>query len=256
MTLLRSGIVLLLLAFASCRAAPQVVGTVPPSNAEVVQIELSYSNVFLIKTPKPILIDTGSPGDEEDLRAALLAHGAKLEDVALVVITHGHADHSGGAAAIRSAASGAKIALGAGDLRPAARGKNDFMVPTGLMGYLIRPMCDFPFPPFVPEIAVTAETPLDLAPWGVKGRVVATPGHTPGALVVLVEKTAFVGDQILGGWFGGALRARSPGEHYYQDLPERNHANIRALLDDGVETFYVGHGGPLAREDVKDEFGR
>ncbi|MEZ0228150.1 MAG: MBL fold metallo-hydrolase, partial [Planctomycetota bacterium] len=221
--------------------------------AEIVQIELSYSNVFLIKTPRPILIDSGSPGDTEDIREALLAHGAKLEEVALVVLTHGHADHSGGAAAIRSAAPSAKIVLGAGDLRQARRGSNDFMVPTGLMGWLIRPMCDFPFPPFEPDIAVVGS--LDLAPWGVSGTVVATPGHTPGALVVLVGKEAFVGDQILGGWLGGALRASSPGEHYYQDLPERNHANIRALLDRGVETFYVGHGGPLSREDVKDEFG-
>jgi glyoxylase-like metal-dependent hydrolase (beta-lactamase superfamily II) len=37
--------------------------------------------------------------------------------------------------------------------------------------------------------------PLDLAPWGVAGRVVPMPGHTPGSLVVVLDDgRAFVGD--------------------------------------------------------------
>ena len=40
---------------------------------------------------------------------------------------------------------------------------------------------------------------LDLAPWGVAGKIVAMPGHTPGSIVVLLaDHTAFVvhGDSL------------------------------------------------------------
>lgn len=251
---MRSIAALALVAFVSgCGVASAVVGRTPPPEVEIVQIELAYSNVFLMRTPRPILVDSGSPGDEAALRRALADRGLRLEDVALVVLTHGHADHSGGAAAIRSA-SGARIALGKGDVPMAAAGKNSPMVATGLMGRLLRPFVDFPYPPFAPDIVV--ETELDLAPFGVAGHAIAMPGHTPGSLVVVLDdRTAFVGDQILGGWFGGAVRAHSPGEHYYQEDLDQNHRNIRTLLERGIETFYLGHGGPVVAEDVKAEFG-
>jgi glyoxylase-like metal-dependent hydrolase (beta-lactamase superfamily II) len=248
---LRPGLLVAALLLGGCASPWRAVGKTPPPEAEIVRIELSYSNVYLIKAARPVLVDSGSPGDENALREALVANGVRLEDVALVVLTHGHADHSGGAAAIRSA-SGAKLVLGAADARMTRKGRDDFLVPTGLMGYLLRPLCDFPFPPFEPDIAVVDS--LDLMSWGIAGRVEAMPGHTPGSIVLLVGETAFVGDQMLGGYFGGALAPRSPGEHYYQDLPERNHDNIRALLARGVATFYLGHGGPVAREDVVAEF--
>src|SRR5437879_2803996 len=73
---LPSGICLLAALLVTGCSSPggQVVGE------NIVQIELGYSNVFLIKTPRPILIDSGAPGDEDALRAALAANGVKLED--------------------------------------------------------------------------------------------------------------------------------------------------------------------------------
>jgi len=41
-----------------------------------------------------------------------------------------------------------------------------------------------------------------------------------------------------------------PSEHYYQTDPARDHDAVRTLLARGVTTFYLGHGGPVARDDV------
>jgi glyoxylase-like metal-dependent hydrolase (beta-lactamase superfamily II) len=235
-----------------CGVTTEIVGYTPAPGVEIIRIELAYSNAYVIRSARPILIDSGSPGELTDIRDALADHGLRLEDLALVVLTHGHGDHSGGAAAIRSATK-ALVALGKGDLGMAAAGKNTPLPPTNLTARLIRPFVDFGYPPFVPDIAVDE---LDLAPYGIRGKVVSMPGHTPGSLVVLLEnRSAFVGDEILGGWFGGTFRRHSPGEHYYQDDVDRNHKNIRTLLERGVETFYLGHGGPVVAADVESWLG-
>ena len=64
------------------------------------------------------------------------------------------------------------------------------------------------------------------------------------------DHSAFVGDMMLGGSFGGQLAPSSPGEHYYQADRAQNRRNIQTLLGMGIEKFYLGHGGPVARADV------
>ena len=115
--------------------------------------------------------------------------------------------------------------------------------------------------PFIPEIYPSFEPddvvrePTTLAPWGVDGQVLPMPGHTAGSIVVVLgNHAAFVGDEMLGGAFG-AIFPHSPREHYYQADPAKNRANIQKLLAMGVETFYLGHGGPVARKDVVEAFG-
>lgn len=97
--------------------------------------------------------------------------------------------------------------------------------------------------------------PVNLAPWGIDGEVIAMPGHTAGSLVVrLSNQAAFVGDMILGGSLGGALSPHSPGEHYFHADQPQNRRNIAELVKQGVETFYLGHGGPVTRADVIKAF--
>ena len=240
-------------------AAPAVVGRAPlvgGGSAEIVQIPLRLSNVFLIRGPRPILVDSGTIGDMDDLDEALAERGVATSSVALVIVTHGHADHAGLAADIQKLAR-AKVVLGAGDLPLAAAGHNDDLEPTGLAGSLLKPFITSVYPELAPDVLVRPGETLDLAPWGIAGKVVAMPGHTPGSIVVLLaDHTAFVGDMIAGGALGGLLSPHSPREHLYQADPVRNRENIRALLLLGVERFYLGHGGPVKRADVIAAFGR
>jgi len=213
-----SGVVLLAAA-SSVFAAPPRTGESITAH-EIVQIKLSMSNVFLIKAAKPVLVDAGSPKDMAALRRA-----------------------------------GAKIAMGQGDVEMARSGHNDDLKATNVTAFLLKHLAIDPnFEPFAPDIAV--RDTLDLAPWGMAGRVTAMPGHTPGAIVVLLDDgRALVGDMILGGYLGGAIRPQAAGEHYFHADRDHNRGNIRILLEHSVQTFYLGHGGPVDRASVLDAFG-
>lgn len=242
-------LVLFLLLAAAC-GGPAVVGRAPltsGASVEIVQIPLRLSNVYLIRTRVPILVDTGTIGDMEDLDAALNERNIATSSVGLVIVTHGHADHAGLAADIQKLAR-APVVLGAGDAQLAAAGHNDDLKPTGFTGALIKPLITSIYPELFPDVLVKRDEPFDLSPWGLAGKVVAMPGHTPGSIVVLLDDhTAFVGDMMSGGLVFGP---RSPQEHLYQADPVQNRKNIQALLDQGVEKFYLGHGGPVLRKDV------
>jgi len=234
----------LFLRFVTCvslfACAPHVVGKTP-NGAEIVVIPLRLSNAYLIQSNVPVLIDAGTIGDAHDLSAALTDEGTSMRRVGLVVLTHAHADHAGVAAELQS--FGARVVVGAGDADRLRRGVNDELRPTSATASLIKPLILNIFPETQPDVIV--ENEMDLAPWGIDGKVISMPGHTAGSLVVvLANHAAFVGDMMRGDVFG------APAEHYFHADREQNRKNIATLVQMGVERFYLGHGGPVDRTDV------
>jgi glyoxylase-like metal-dependent hydrolase (beta-lactamase superfamily II) len=141
---------------------------------------------------------------------------------------------------------------------PLASGEHDDeLIPMNLTARLLRPFISGDYPPFTADIPVREGAPLDLKPAaGIDGQVLAMPGHTPGSVVlVLANHTAFVGDLMMGGPLGGLFRPQDPQESYFHADRARNRRNIAQLLALGVETFYLGHGGPVSRKDVAKAFG-
>jgi glyoxylase-like metal-dependent hydrolase (beta-lactamase superfamily II) len=233
-------------------ATSHVVG-LTAEGAKIDEITLKQSNVYVIECAQPILIDTGTAADMDDLRTALADLGLRAQQFGLVIVTHAHHDHAGLANELQKA-YGVKVMLGAGDADQAARGEDDPLKPQNLTGTFLKPWLVKDFPAFAPDVLVSSA--IDLKPYGVTGTVLPMPGHTPGSIVVLLSNHgAFVGDEILGGYFGGAFFPHHPGEHYYQADADQNRRNIGTLLGRGVSTFYLGHGGPVAREDVASAFG-
>jgi hydroxyacylglutathione hydrolase len=215
---------------------------------EVKQIKLSFSNMYLIKAERPVLIDAGSKSDLPALEETLKREDISLEKVAAVIVTHGHSDHAGLGAELQRRAI--LVVAGAGDRDMTASGRNDDIKPTNLMARILKQFFIDPiYPPFTADIQVSGS--LDLHRFGIEGRAVQMPGHTPGSLAVILDDgRAFVGDMMLGGWMGGALFADQASEHYFQPDLARNRANIVELLRQPIETFYLGHGGPVNRASV------
>jgi hydroxyacylglutathione hydrolase len=211
-------------------------------------IPLPICYAFLLKGDRPILVDTGRPQDFPALERALRRHGVAPADLSLILHTHGHWDHAGSTAALRPLTA-ARIAIHAADAPMLRRGDNGVLRPTSLAARLLRPLLDGSFPGTEPDLLIEDE--IDLAGFGVPARVVLTPGHTAGSISVLTAAGEFlVGDLLMGGSLGGALRPHRPGLHYFAEDLAALRRSVRKVLDLGPERIYPAHGGPLDPGDV------
>ena len=207
---------------------------------EIVRIERSYTNSYLVLGGRVVVVDPGPPGNAKRLLRVLHRRGHAPQDVALIVLTHGHADHAGAAAALR-ARTGAPIVVGAGDATMIGRGHDDGLEPTGSAGRRIFPFIAQDYPGFVPDLEVVDE--LDLHALGLPARLLATPGHTPGSLVLALDDGRAIGGDLVRGKF----TARSqPVMHFLHADPSAARQQLAALLDrHGVRRLHPGHGHAL-----------
>jgi glyoxylase-like metal-dependent hydrolase (beta-lactamase superfamily II) len=218
----------------------------------VIQIRLGFSNAFLLLGDRPILVDTGSPGEAEHIRRALAQHGVALGDLALILHTHAHVDHAGTTRALKDL-SGAPVAIHARDAELLRRGQNGVIKPFGLLGHFVKAFVVKPYAGVEPDIVIEGE--MELAPYGVNARVLPTPGHTDGSISVVIEASeAIIGDVIMGGFTNGAFGAAEPGYHFFVNDLDAIHASLRKLVALAPARLYVGHGGPLPLEKVRARF--
>ncbi|MCE9599680.1 MAG: MBL fold metallo-hydrolase [Spirochaetia bacterium] len=237
-------IVASILAVASCSSALRKDSF---ATIQVYRIDTGMANVYLIKGEKLIMVDTSIPGKQEFVVQKIQELGFKPEDIALIIVTHGHGDHAGSAKAFQEKYH-IPIAGGQGDLDKFSSGKTDLgkAVSIGVMARLIRGMSDKPYPAFTPDIVVNKEMPL--SKYGFEnGSILPLAGHTPGSLVVKIGDVAFVGDLIR----GGVVLNSSPTEHFYHENREMAKEKLKAFMQTGVRTFYPGHFGPLSATDVE-----
>lgn len=216
---------------------------------QIVTIRLLISNAYLVRADRPVLVDAGSPREEHKIVRALRRAGVEPRDLGLIVLTHGHSDHAGSAAALRRI-SGAPLAIHAHDAHMLRRGSNDPLVPTNLAGRMMRPFTDRRFEPCEPDLLLEGER--SLAEYGLPGRVLCTPGHTPGSLSLLLDHhEAIAGDLLIGGYLGGLVARGVPRYPYFaDDLPEIVRS-VERLLATRPTRIYVGHGGPLEAPHVE-----
>jgi hydroxyacylglutathione hydrolase len=218
----------------------------------IVPIRLSISNAFVVQGERPVLIDTGCPGDTETLLKALAKAGVAVRDLSLILHTHGHRDHAGGTQRLKEMTA-APAAVHPADADMLRRGANRTLTPTNLTGRLIRPFVDRPFPTVEPDLLL--EDGMDLRPYGLAGKVVATPGHTAGSVSVLLDTgEAVAGDLLVGGHLGGLLSPHIPGYPYFVEDMAALRESIGKLLSHSPSRVYVGHGGPLDPSDIPKRF--
>ncbi len=219
---------------------------------KIAHIKLTFSNAYLLTGRKTVIVDTGSPGEEAKLLRAAERAGVRPEDMSLILHTHAHFDHAGSTAALVKTLNIPAVVHRA-DEEMMRTGKMNPLKPLGLEGRILMAVLRATFPPSAPDLV--ADETFDLSAFGVEGRILPTPGHTAGSISVLLpDGAAIVGDVMMGGYMGGSLFGSRPKYHYYADDLDAVHKSIRALLDAGVKTFYVGHGGPLQRADVERHF--
>lgn len=203
----------------------------------LVRIKGAISNCYLLLGEKPVLVGTGAPGDLKAILTAFKAHKLEVKQLRLILLTHGHSDQAGCAAELRRR-SGAQIAIQKADAPLVRSGRNGMIVVQDWLGRLLRPLVDEEFESFEPDLVF--EESIALEPYGLRGHVVPTPGHTPGSVsVVLANGEALIGD-VLRGSLVWPNKAR---EHYFCNNPARNHHSIARLAREGLSRCHPGTFG-------------
>lgn len=217
----------------------------------VLTFQHEFTNVHaVVHDGKVVLVDSGFERNVQKLEADLVAEGLSPRDVVAVVVTHGHADHAGGARHFQQT-YGAKVIAGRGDTTLFSEGRNDPLCPTNAdaRDRLAKDQAET-YQPLVPDVLVDGAASLE-ALVGVPGEVLAVPGHTEGSIALKVERSLFVGDLLR-----GAVFTRDADVHFYMCDLEDNANDVRGLLasQPDVTTWFVGHFGPLTRAAVEAKF--
>lgn len=223
--------------------------------AEVIQYQSGMSNgFFVVDRDGVIAVDGGALYGAEYAEKVCAEAGIEPRSVRLIVVSHAHVDHTCNLDELRKL-TGAPIAVSKAGEQDMIEAKMPVVFPRNRIGDEIMEfakkqggMPDDYLPPIVPDIAWEGE--LDLRAYGVRGKVIATPGHSlSDSCVILEDGQAIVGDLICeDGFTHGA-----PTIAYFGYHPDRKTANellfpsLERLAETGCTTFYSGHGGPFTR---------
>jgi hydroxyacylglutathione hydrolase len=216
----------------------------------IVQLDVASANVYVIEeNGRRLMIDSGNPGDEDRYEALMREVGIDPATIDYAILTHGHIDHAGTAASFQKR-HGIQVIGGADDQAMIGAGGHIDYCPTSMTARFLRMTLEGSrYPVFKLDRAIEMDGPgVDLAELGMSGRILPHSGHTPGSVVILIGRHAFVGDLIR----GGVVSNETPTTHFFMCDLEENRRRIGEILAlDGAEQWHPGHFGPFPAEAVR-----
>jgi glyoxylase-like metal-dependent hydrolase (beta-lactamase superfamily II) len=210
------------------------------------QFELGASNCFIITGGEPVIVDTGTDASPEVFRAICASCGLEPSDIQLIIISHEHADHFVNLDWMKEMTGGAPVLCHKAAERSLAEGLMPQVTARNTIGEeaIKSPPSLSRVPRVRPDI--TFESEYDLAPFGIAGKVISTPGHSEGSTAVVLDSgEAIVGDTVVRCHGGDELVIAFLAD----DVPALRRS-VEMLLS-SVTLFYSGHGGPYTREEVQ-----
>lgn len=198
-----------------------------------------FVNAYLIEGPRGLtLCDTTHAKSADALCDEIIHGGFSLKDIEQIVITHRHADHSGGAAFILERHR-VKVYAHPADI-PAIKGQAQ---PAKSIAEKLRKLVERLWATYKPlEVVVPLEQSQPMRPLP-QWQVIHTPGHTPGSISLYqpTDKVLICGDALSNR--EGKL-ALSPS--HYNDDQRLAAATARRLVEYPADVLCCGHG-PVIR---------
>ena len=186
------------------------------------------------------LIDTGLPKRQGAIIDALAGIGRSISDVRAIAVTHSHADHVGGAAALKMET---EAPLFASTLEaPAIRGEESVPAPPflDLVPFLKPLMRVMPRADSVEVDRLVGEGQLAGLPDDLS--VIDTPGHTPGHVSFLLDRAGgvlFVGDAAVSTKAGEVKRG------WMNRSTPAFDSSLRHIAEFDFDVAFFGHAAPL-----------
>ncbi len=211
----------------------------------IYQISLGFVNTFLIDAGELTLIDAGIGGSEKKILQALEELGKKPSDLRHILITHLHADHTGGLAALKKA-TGAETYMHPLDAADYCQGITMRPIPPGpgLLGGLMAGMFSRA------QNNRSEAAPVDhriedgqVLDFAGGLRVIHAPGHTTGQVAFLAPTQGgvlFVGDAC-------SRLVRLGLSPIYEDW-EEGRRTLRMLSGLDFECACLSHGAPITSQ--------
>jgi len=215
---------------------------------EILPIPLGADNCYVLRDRGTVIVDCGMAGELKNFVDVLRKAAIEPGDIRLIVVTHAHWDHIGLADEIKKM-TGAPLALHGNEREWLERSQVSIPEGSCLWGKCLRtPMLMFrnhlrPAPAKVDVVLEDQGIPLE--PYGIPGKVIYTPGHSPGSVsVVLDSGEAFVGDMAMN-YFPFTLR---PGLPIFADDCRLLRESWERLLSLGITTIFPSHGKPFSAD--------
>ncbi len=181
-----------------------------------------------------VVVDTGFPGDDRRIRKSITRLGAGPEDVRAILLTHGHLDHAGGAAALRDWCKAPIYA------HPAEQAHIDGVFPyigasrvCGVLEAAGRAVTNYRPVQIDRFLADGDELPL----WGGL-RVVHLPGHTIGHCGFYSGRRGIL---LSGDLWARVMMRTQVSPRIFTDAPEMLRSSFKKAFSLGAQWVIPGH---------------
>jgi glyoxylase-like metal-dependent hydrolase (beta-lactamase superfamily II) len=220
-------------------------------------IPLGFDQIYIVKDQGAIMIDSGEPKKGKVFLNGLRKKSIKPEEIQLIVLTHGHWDHIGSAAEIKEITE-AKIVMHENEKH--CLEESFKLMPPGVTtwGNIVDKLVSWFIIPFkhihATEVdIVLKDEEFSLNEYGIKGKIIHTPGHSSGSVSILLDTgEAFVGDLAM-----NKIPLRlTPGLPIFAEDWPKLIESWQKLLDLGVRIIYPSHGDPFSADIIENELSK
>jgi glyoxylase-like metal-dependent hydrolase (beta-lactamase superfamily II) len=205
------------------------------------RIKCGVVNCYLVTdSGGSVLLDAANPSD-----ASRIYRRVKNKNVRLILLTHGHPDHIGGAYTLARLLR-VPVAMNARDVellqRPGAGNLRAHTVFGKVLAFWSKSTLSAKArDPLSPDIWL--EDGRTLSEYGIDARIVALPGHTRGSVGVLTGE----GDFVVGDALFNILRPTAA--LLYEDRMQME-KSVEAITQSGARLLHPGHGQPFTMDKI------